>query len=244
MAKSIQSRLDRRIVELWAKIADSRGWADASTKWNDLLTPFELKPPMPGYIGKSYFNQDFRIAVLGINPGRGRNNLDRDKPLLDAVRSLAEASSRESFKLLMAEYRKHLPKWGVYSAIGFPQRFNLKLSQIMVSNVLPASTEVGGSRSELDPLFEFAISKFTSEQMTLLQPDAVLFIGSHAEQMLHTYWQNWPSSLETKCIVHPSHVNYAKNPRDRENRRRRLISEVNLAANWIEGLRAVPAQGS
>ena len=231
MSKSVKSRLDGRIIELWAKIANPSSWKTATTKYGKLLTPFESKPPMPGYIGKDYFRQDVRIAVLAINPGRGRNYAARDKPLLDAIRALSKLPSRENFKLLMAEYREHLPRWGIYSDIGFPQRFNLKLSQIMVSNVLPASTEVRGSCRDLDNLYEFAIRRFTSKQLKLLKPDAVLLVGTHAKNMLNEYGEDWPSGLETMDIWHPA---YGLRPENEES----YEQQLDKATDWIGRIRA------
>ena len=231
MSKPVKSRLDYRVIELWARIANPSNWKTATAEYGDLLTPFELKPPMPGYIGKSFFNQDVRIAILGINPGRGRNYAARDKPLLDAVRSLSKAPSSENFKLLMSEYRKHLPKWGIYSDIGFPQRFDMTLSQVMVSNVLPASTDVRGSCRDLDNLYKFTIRRFTSKQLKLLRPDAILIIGTHAKNMLNKYLKGWSSELETMDIWHPT---YGLRPENEAE----FMGQLDKAGDWIERIRA------
>ncbi len=207
-------RLDKRIVQLWSEVSDPESWSRAFENWGGLLTPFGPRYPQPGFIGKGYFKSTCRILVMGINPGSGKGYEDRDEVLFDAILQLADAPNAKHFKSLMSIYSVQAPHWGIFSRRGILRRLALTFENIAYLNVLQVNAEVNCTDKRLDPVYRYAISKFTSSQLKLLKPDIVLILGKHGEKMLDEYWSvnDRPDGLEIMSIWHPSSPWVGRNP--------------------------------
>ena len=197
------SRLGEQIVNLWSEIADPESWKPALNDWPEILAPFGPRYPQPGYIGKNYSRN--RIVVMGINPGKGgeRNKLADDE-IFHHTLQLALSPTGKHHRSLMTTYRKHMDTWDIFSRIGFPARFGLEWEDIAYMNVLQVNTKVKCYHRSATPLYEYAIDNFTSRQLALLEPKAVLMLGKHGYKMLGRFWDRKPSELRIEAIIHPS----------------------------------------
>ena len=199
-------RLDDQIVQLWSKISSPASWRYARSNFGELLTPFNPRYPQPGFIGNEYFESRCRVLLMGINPGPGKGYEAKDRILFDSSLRLARDPSAENLNSLMSIYREQMPAWTIFSRHGIFNRLGLSLDRIAFMNVLHLNTDVGPAEKELEPVYKYVITKFTSKQLYLLQPHAILHLGKHGWLKLNEYWpeSDRPSGLKTLSIWHPS----------------------------------------
>ena len=231
MLKPVYRRLDKRIIELWSSIPRKKGWEPAFDKWNDLLTPFNPRYPQPGFVGRNYFKSNSRIVVMGINPGLGKNFESSDERLFNSILSLERRPTKKNFKLVMNTYEENMPEWTIFSRWNILDRLSLTLDEIAYLNVLPVNTEVACDSTRLNPVYEYAISNFTSRQLKLLRPNAVLNLGKHGHKMLKRYWLAKPNELENLAIWHPT-------SRHASAHREQFSEQLDSARYFVERVRS------
>ena len=217
MPTSIKSRTDKQIVRLWSQISDPSSWEPLFAKHGELLTPFGPRYPQPGLIGNRYFKSKPRILLMGINPGLGKGFESKDKTLFDATLRLARKSNARHLNSVMDVYSNQMSSWMIFSKWNVPDRLDLQFDDIAYFNVLHINTDVGSDNAKLNPVYKYAIQRFTTRQVELLRPHAILLLGKHGEKMLKKYWSDRPQELKVMSIWHPSSRTASGNPQGFSN---------------------------
>ena len=140
----------RKVVELGREAFFPKVDPDLPSGRSPILQKDDLAPQF-GFVGSEY--STFRILLLGINPGNGGNNTNRnqeDSRMMPSILQFAQFPTEENFARAEEAYRNECEKWQVWKrhcseVIGAGK---LSLKQIAYSNCLPWRTDSKSRFSE------------------------------------------------------------------------------------------------
>jgi hypothetical protein len=158
--------------------------ADLPPNRSTLLRKDDLTPQF-GYVGHGY--PSTRVLLLGINPGNGRETINRtvtDERMMPPLIKFAEDPSPESFKAALQAYQAECSSWHIWRrhCAEITGAGKLSLDEIAYSNALPWRT---GSESNFsDSVAANAATLYTRPLINELRPSVVICLGKRAASIV------------------------------------------------------------
>ena len=200
------------LIRVTAKIVDPTSWESAKQRWPGQVAPTIERDgytrwPLPGYVGQHY--EGTRIVFLGTNPGPGKglsNARSEDVRLfMTLLPEFLRNPGDKTYNEMNAYLATEMPKWDIFSNIGFPQCFQMRISELAYSNVLLVNTPDGVRPGDVAPeVFEFSIRRFLADWLNLLAPKLVVVFGKDAAKHLIKHWQPRPPDLQIVSMGLPT----------------------------------------
>jgi hypothetical protein len=154
--------------------------ADLPPNRSALLRKDDLTPQF-GYVGHGYAST--RVLLLGINPGNGRETINRtvtDARMMPTLIKFAEDPTPENFKAAQQAYQAECSSWHIWRrhCAEITGAGKLSLDDIAYSNALPWRT---GSESNFgDSVAANAATLYTHPLIDELRPSVVICLGKRA----------------------------------------------------------------
>lgn len=151
--------------------------------------------PQFGYVGHRY--RDFRVLLLGINPGNGPNEAQSpgDAMMFPVLRRFLEQPSTETFAKAQGAYRSVCEAWPLWKrhcsqVIGAGR---LSLDDIAYTNCLPWRTQSQSAFS--DRVAERAVAIHVEPLIDELKPQVIVAMGKRADQILRISTKRLPEII-------------------------------------------------
>jgi hypothetical protein len=169
--------------------------ADLPPNRSPLLRKDDLTPQF-GYVGRGYTTT--RVLLLGINPGNGRETINRsvtDERMMPALIKFAQHPSPENFKAAQQAYQAECSSWHIWRrhCAEITGAGKLSLDNIAYSNALPWRT---GSESKFgDSVAANAATLYSHPLIDELRPSVVICLGKRAAAIVTIGDPNLPHMI-------------------------------------------------
>lgn len=169
--------------------------ADLPAHRSPLLRKDDLTPQF-GYVGAHF--TEFRVLLLGINPGNGPETVDRspsDARMMPALARFAELPTPENFLAAQRAYQAECSTWPVWRrhCAEITGAGRLSLDEIAYSNCLPWRT--GSNSAFSDDVAERAATLYALPLIDELRPSVTVCLGKKAAEILERGRRTIPNMI-------------------------------------------------